>query len=169
MIRIMTSIALICLLMDPAAASNLANGPSGVAVATGPVTLSVSGTPVRLAHVIAPAPDSLCPDGARAPAPCVALAQAALGALIAGRRVACRRLGTDPDGAARARCHVGPHDLAEAQVRAGWARLAGPVSADGRGRYSATQAEARAGRRGLWHPAAAATLREISATARPIR
>jgi endonuclease YncB( thermonuclease family) len=102
----------------------------------------------RLYGIDAPELNQQCTDAGGRAWPCGARARAELRRLIGSNPVQCRTVATDRFGRHVAVCHAGGRDLSEEMVRAGYATIierrgfANP--------YEAAQAEARAGRRGLW-------------------
>jgi len=126
----------------PAAPDAVAAEPRHVAVVDG-ATLRLQDFVVRLHGVAAPARGRACVDGQGAAYDCGAAASAALGSLVRDRRVACRLSGHDGAGPAQGVCEAGGTELNHALVAGGWARAESPGLA-------AAEANARAGRLGLW-------------------
>lgn len=104
-------------------------------------SLMVAGTEVRLWGIDAPELFQRCMRDGRE-VQCGREAARALIAMVAGQQVTCNRRDMDRFGRTVATCRVEAVDLAQAMVSAGHA-----VSFGG---YYAEEAQARAGRRGLW-------------------
>ncbi|MFG1298162.1 thermonuclease family protein [Xanthobacter sp. V3C-3] len=106
-------------------------------------TLDIAGIHVRLAGIDAPELKQQCVRRNR-PWPCGEAARRALEEAIGGARVSCASSERDVYGRPVARCRAGTLDLADHMVREGYALAY-------RGRdYAGAEAEARAGRRGVW-------------------
>ena len=102
----------------------------------------------RLQGIDAPELHQQCKDAAGRPWPCGTRARAELRRIIGSHPVRCRTVTTDRYGRNIAVCDAGGRDLAEEMVRSGFA-----TASDRRGvtnPYKDAQAEARAGKRGLW-------------------
>lgn len=122
-------------------------GPSeqlaGPATAVDGDTLEIAGTPVRLAGIDAPELRQQCQRRGR-PWACGEAARRALEEAIGDGVVTCVSSERDVYGRPVARCRAGTLDLSDHMVRAGLALAF-------RGRdYAGAEAEARAGRRGVW-------------------
>ncbi|MCA0316583.1 MAG: thermonuclease family protein [Proteobacteria bacterium] len=104
-------------------------------------SLMVAGTEVRLWGIDAPELFQRCMRDGRE-VQCGREAARALIAMVAGQQVTCDRRDMDRFGRTVATCRVEAVDLAQAMVSAGHA-----VSFGG---YYSEEAQARAGRRGLW-------------------
>ncbi|ABD85999.1 thermonuclease family protein [Rhodopseudomonas palustris] len=114
-------------------------------------TLQLGGTTFRLDGTDAPEFDQLCVDDRADPRPCGQQAREQLVKLIGGREIACKDLGPDKVYTTRRLgiCTIaGEADsLNQIMVREGWALAA---ESDGKPRFAAEEATARAERRGLW-------------------
>ncbi len=104
-------------------------------------SLMVAGTEVRLWGIDAPELFQRCTREGREVL-CGREASRALVAMVAGQQVTCERRDMDRFGRTVATCRVEAVDLAQAMVTAGHAVAFGG--------YYAEEAQARAGRRGLW-------------------
>lgn len=100
---------------------------------------------VRIAGLDGPARNAICLDREEKPWACGLQARAALVNLIRGRPVTCRRTPPEPGEVASATCSVAGRDVAQALVREGFARPAGPP-----GQLGQPLALAQAGTQGLW-------------------
>jgi endonuclease YncB( thermonuclease family) len=109
--------------------------------------LDVAGQRIRLFGIDAPPLDQVCQHAGR-DYQCGKVARAALWDLVAGLDVSCVPEAASPaaDGSILATCSAGGSSLNETMVHTGWA-LADRTATD---RYVATEANARAARRGLW-------------------
>ena len=83
--------------------------------------LEIDGQRVRLSGIQAPSPDALC-EGKITQWPCGAHSRSALARLIDERGVECRLEPADGTHERRGSCRVAAVNVAESQVRAGWAR-----------------------------------------------
>jgi endonuclease YncB( thermonuclease family) len=127
----------------PALAS--ANVIEGAAEVIDGDSLRVGGTEVRLFGVDAPEFAQTCfSNGAQVA--CGAMAKDALEGLIAGNRLVCTALDTDPYGRTVARCRTSGVDVGNALVASGWATAFRRFGTD----YVATESRARAARAGIW-------------------
>jgi endonuclease YncB( thermonuclease family) len=117
----------------------------GRAYATGPDSLRIGNTVVKLSGVEAPEAEQRCGTGARVWR-CGATAEAALARLVSGRTIACSTSGEDSAGRTLGRCSYGDKDVAAELVRQGY------VFADGTflARYGSQEREARAAKAGIW-------------------
>jgi endonuclease YncB( thermonuclease family) len=109
-------------------------------------SLEVAGRRIRLFGIDAPESPQSCADARGRDYACGAAARHALVALIGGRAVICTPVGESHDRDV-AICRAGERDLSEAMIRAGHAI---ELRSHSRGRYSAAEREARAGKRGIW-------------------
>jgi endonuclease YncB( thermonuclease family) len=130
----------------PAMPEMLSAEAAQVAVVDGE-TLRLREVVVGLAGVTAPPRGQACGSGAASGTggDCGAASSQALASLVRDRPVACRLLGRDSSGLARARCDAAGVDLNRAQVTAGWARARRDAPA-----LLAEEALARDARRGIW-------------------
>lgn len=110
-------------------------------------TIEVHGQRIRLFGIDAPESRQLCFDERERPWRCGATAANDLADFIARRPVACRQVDQDRYGRVVATCTVAGVDLADWLVGRGlaldWPRY-------GRGRYRATQNQAKTGLQGVW-------------------
>ena len=121
---------------------------------------------LRLHGIDAPEVGQTCRDANGAEWSCGMWSKAQLGALVAGKAVACTAVDHDRYGRVVARCTVGGADLGAAMVRAGAARAYRAYSTA----YVGPEAAARAARRGIWagtHDDPAAWRRAARAKASP--
>jgi endonuclease YncB( thermonuclease family) len=118
--------------------------PSEVAVVDGG-TLRLGTRVVRLLGFDPPMRGTTCKARDGSDIDCGAAATNALAALVSGARIACVARGQDELGRPYALCDAGGTDLNRAQVAAGWARADDALPA-----LKREEAEARAGKRGLW-------------------
>lgn len=100
---------------------------------------------VRIAGLDGPARNAVCLDRAEKPWACGLQARAALVNLIRGRPVTCRRTLPGPGEVPSVTCSVAGRDVAQALVREGFARPAGPP-----GQLGQPLALAQAETQGLW-------------------
>jgi endonuclease YncB( thermonuclease family) len=118
--------------------------PARVAVVDGG-TLLLWNRVVRLLGVDPPKRGARCKAGDGSDVDCGAAATNALAALVWELPVACILHGQDELGRPFATCEAGGTDLNRAQVAAGWARADDALPA-----LKREEAQARAGRRGVW-------------------
>ncbi len=109
-------------------------------------TLEVGGQRVRLYGIDAPDLDQTCTRRGKA-LQCGVVAKSALMDLTAGSTVVCKPRGRSADGDVLAVCFADRYDLSEGMVHTGW----GVALQDASERYTAVEARAWQGRRGLWH------------------
>ncbi|MBA4788240.1 MAG: thermonuclease family protein [Rhizobiales bacterium] len=108
-------------------------------------TLEIAGNSIRLADIDAPPRNFTCGETEPGrPIPCGQRAALFLQELIGISPVTCFPEGRDSYTRDVARCQVKEQDLGAAMVRAGWAM------ASFGSRYVAEEAQAKAGRVGLW-------------------
>ena len=110
-------------------------------------TFVLGGERVRLWGVDAPEGRQVCLDSQDRSFRCGARARSVLQALIGRRAVTCLEKDRDAYGRLVGQCRAGTTDLGKAMVSAGWAVEYRQYSG---GAYAATEAEARAAKRGLW-------------------
>jgi endonuclease YncB( thermonuclease family) len=118
----------------------------GTATAVSGDTLSVAGRHLRLAGIEAPVEAQECSKPRTKRWRCGVAAREALSRAVRGRRVACVITAQDGAGAVEGRCTIKGADVAEAQVRAGYAFASGGLFAS----YAGAEEEARSGQAGLW-------------------
>jgi endonuclease YncB( thermonuclease family) len=113
-------------------------------------SVTVDGKVYRLDGIDAPELDQACLNAAGDLYPCGQAATAALVKFIARRSVYCTDLRADPRYAERrmGQCYVDGTDLNHWLVENGWALSFEP---EAQGRFKTDEAEARAGRFGLWN------------------
>ncbi len=109
-------------------------------------SLEVAGRRIRLFGIDAPESRQDCRDGRGRFYACGMKARDALASAIGGGAVACTPVGESYDRDV-AICIAGGRDLSETMVRQGHAL---ELAQHSRGRYTAAERDARAGRRGLW-------------------
>jgi endonuclease YncB( thermonuclease family) len=127
-------------------ASRVAPRPvSGPASVVAGDALVVERQRFELAGIDAPEPLQYCLDETARPYHCGATSLRALHQLTSGLVVTCRPQSAVSPPSPRAHCFVGGKDIAAERVKRGLAVATGAVPG-----YVAAQAEARAGRRGLW-------------------
>jgi endonuclease YncB( thermonuclease family) len=119
---------------------------SGRAAVVDGDTIEISGIRIRLEGIDAPELRQSCPRRWYGEWPAGRDAAAALGGMVAGRRVTCQSHGTDKYGRMLGVCFVGPQDLNRAMVRRGLAWAFVRYSR----RYVTDEQSARAARRGIW-------------------
>ncbi len=137
-------VALLLLAAGPPVTAAESVSGSGRALSGG--VLIVRGAKVRLSGLAALPAGALCPAVERA-RPCRAVAQRALGGLVAGREITCRLERKVGHGSFEGTCRTAESgDLGAALVRAGWARVGTSAGAP----YRAAQTAARAAGRGFW-------------------
>jgi endonuclease YncB( thermonuclease family) len=108
-------------------------------------TLRLGDRTLRLSGIEAPARGLRCTDGEGRGFDCGAAAAEALARLVAGRDLVCRVHGRDRFGRALGACSTGTADVNASLVDGGWAR-----ASETSGGLAASEATARAERRGLW-------------------
>ncbi len=102
----------------------------------------------RLYGIDAPELHQECTDAKGKSWACGTRARSELRRIIGTDPVRCRIISTDRYGRNVAICHAGGRDVAEEMVRAGFATVIDQRGSDNP--YRATQAEARADKRGMW-------------------
>jgi endonuclease YncB( thermonuclease family) len=102
----------------------------------------------RLQGIDAPELHQECKDAAGRAWPCGTRARSELRRIIGTEPVRCRTVTTDRYGRNIAVCEAGGRDLAEEMVRSGYATVIERRGASSP--YRSAQAEARAGKRGIW-------------------
>ena len=110
-------------------------------------SLEVAGERIRLFGIDAPEARQQCRDLQGADYVCGRDAARILTALIGGRPVSCTLVTHDRYARDVATCQAEGRDLGEAMVRAGYAR---DYVRHSRGRYAASERDARAARRDIW-------------------
>jgi endonuclease YncB( thermonuclease family) len=109
-------------------------------------TVDIAGTRIRLEGIDAPESDQTCTDADRHPWPCGRAATRELREHIGGRQLRCQTMGTDFYRRTLAVCALPDgSDLNAWMVRQGWALAYGYS-----GLYRAEEAQAQAGKRGIW-------------------
>jgi endonuclease YncB( thermonuclease family) len=117
---------------------------AGVAQALKGDSVVVRGSRIQLYGIEAPAPDEPC-QAAGGTWPCGAESLKALSDKVDGRQLVCRLRQKAGHGFWQGSCKLADSDIAEMQVRAGWARALSD-------NYGEAQADAKAAGRGLWKP-----------------
>jgi endonuclease YncB( thermonuclease family) len=108
--------------------------------------LEIGGTKIRLFGVDAPEIDQYCQRDDRTRWRCGHYASVELDRLVASREVACTVRTVDQYDRPVAVCRVGDADVAESQVRNGWAVAYRKFTKD----YADEEDAARSAKRGLW-------------------
>lgn len=121
-------------------------GPQPVHLSDGD-SFALGGERYRLQGIDAPELHQECKDSSGRNWPCGTRARAELRRIIGTNPVRCRTISTDRYGRNIAVCEAGGRDLAEEMVRAGFATV---NDRRGSSPYTGAQAEARAGKRGIW-------------------
>jgi endonuclease YncB( thermonuclease family) len=125
-----------------------------VAGQSGPVRLadgdsfSLGPDRYRLYGIDAPELHQQCTDADGRAWPCGARARSELRRIIGTSPLQCRTVSTDRYGRSIAVCHANGRDIAEEMVRSGFATTI--VRRGGANPYEGAQADARAGKRGVW-------------------
>jgi endonuclease YncB( thermonuclease family) len=109
-------------------------------------TLTIAGVPIRLVGIDAPELRQECEDGRGVAYACGAAAARALAGMVKGRTVECAFVGKDDYGRVLGVCRAGEINLNAEMVARGLA-LAFVKYDD---RYASIEAQARAGKVGLW-------------------
>jgi endonuclease YncB( thermonuclease family) len=141
---VLFAVAIASVFADSAAAQR---GPQPVRLADGD-SFSLGRERYRLHGIDAPELHQDCTDARGQSWPCGTRARTELRRIIGTHPVKCETLSTDRYGRNIAVCHVAGRDLAEEMVRSGFATIT-----ERRGShspYAEAQAEARAGKRGIW-------------------
>ena len=121
-------------------------GPQPVRLSDGD-SFSLGRERYRLQGIDAPELHQECKDKSGRNWPCGTRARSELRRIIGTDPVRCRIVSTDRYGRNIAVCEAGGRDLAEEMVRAGFATV---NERRGSSPYRSVQAEARAGKRGIW-------------------
>jgi len=108
--------------------------------------LEIGGTKIRIFGIDAPEIDQYCQRDDRTRWRCGHYASVELDRLVASREVACTVRTVDQYDRPVAVCRVGDADVAESQVRNGWAVAYRKFTKD----YADEEDAARSARRGLW-------------------
>lgn len=108
--------------------------------------LEIGGTKIRLFGIDAPEIDQYCQRGDQTRWRCGHYASVELDRLVASREVTCTVRTVDQYDRPVAVCRVGDADVAESQVRNGWAVAYRKFTKD----YADEENAARSARRGLW-------------------
>jgi len=108
--------------------------------------VEIGGTKIRLFGIDAPEVDQYCYRDDRTRWRCGHYASVELDRLISGREIACTVRELDRYDRSVAVCRVGDADIAEAQVRNGWAVAYRKFTKD----YVDEEESAHAAKRGLW-------------------